>query len=62
MHNFLQRLKASIGGGGAFGGVARTNQFMVLINFPFGDIEPIIHFFRASSLEILGKNQVHFWV
>jgi len=36
MHNFLQRLKASIGGGGAFGGVARTNQFMVLINFPFG--------------------------
>jgi len=27
---------------------------------PLGATDPIIHCFLASSLEILGKNQVHF--
>ena len=32
----MQRLMASINGGGAFSGVAHTNKFQVLINTPFG--------------------------
>ena len=30
-----------------------------IINRPLGEIELIIHFLRASNLEIFGKNQVH---
>ena len=38
---------------------ALTAPLSIIIS-PFGAIEPIIHCFLASSLEIFGKNHVHF--